>query len=55
MFATDISLLNRLLKVCYVPATSTSLPRLSAFFFLLQPQIVLMKRTSQAVRAIKQS
>jgi len=42
------SLQNRLLKVCYVPATSAGLPRL----FLLGP---LMKQTRQAVRAIKQS
>jgi hypothetical protein len=33
-FAIDIeSLLNRLLKVCYVPATSAGLPRLSFVFF----------------------
>ncbi len=42
---------NRLLKVCCVPATSASLPRL----FLLRPLTVLMKQTRQAVRAIKQS
>jgi len=29
------SLQNRLLKVCYVPATSASLPRLSFFFSFL--------------------
>jgi hypothetical protein len=46
------SLQNRLLKVCYVPATSTSLPRLPV---LLQPLKVLMKHTRQAVIAIKQS
>jgi hypothetical protein len=34
--ATDIkSLQNRLLKVCYVPATSASLPRVSFFFSFL--------------------
>jgi hypothetical protein len=38
------SLQNRLLKVCYVPATSTSLSRL--FFLVLQwPLTVLMKQT----------
>ncbi len=46
------SLQNRLLKVCYVPATSALLPRL---LFLLQPLTVLMKQTRQAVCAIKQS
>jgi hypothetical protein len=52
------SLQNRLLKVCYVPATSTSLKRLHLlffFFFGLQPLTVLMKQTRQAVHAIKQS
>jgi hypothetical protein len=58
--ATDIkSHKNRLLKVCYVPATSTDLPRVSFFFslsfLLLQLLTVLMKQTRQAVRAIKQS
>jgi hypothetical protein len=34
VWAIDIeSLQNRLLKVCYVPATSVGLPRLSFFFF----------------------
>jgi hypothetical protein len=42
---------NRLLKVCYVPATSASHPRL----FLLRPLTVLMKQTRQAVHAINQS
>ncbi len=41
------SLQNRLLKVCYVPATSAGLPRMSFFFsflfLLLQPVPVLMK------------
>ncbi len=50
---------NRLLKVCCVPATSASLPRVSFFFsflFLLQwPFTVLIKITRQAVCAIKQS
>jgi hypothetical protein len=50
---TDIeSLQNRLLKVCYVPATSANLQRL---LFLLRPLTVLIKQTRQAVRAIKQS
>ncbi len=51
--AIDIeSLQNRLLKVCYMPATSTGLPRL---LFLLLPLRVLMKQTRQVVHAIKQS
>ncbi len=45
------SLQNRLLKVCYVPATSASLPRL---LFLLRPLRALMKQTRQAVHAVKQ-
>jgi hypothetical protein len=43
---------NRLLKFCYVPLTSAARNRL---LFSLQPFIVLMKQTRQAVRAIKQS
>ncbi len=45
---------NRLLKVCYVPATSAVL---IAFFssFLLLPLTVLIKQTRQAVHTIKQS
>jgi hypothetical protein len=39
-----------LLKVCYVPATRASLPRVSFFFsflfLLLQPLTALMKQTS---------
>ncbi len=46
------SLLNRLLKVCYVPATSAGLSRL---LFLLRPLKVLMKQTRPAVHAVKQS
>jgi hypothetical protein len=42
------SLQNILLKVCYVPATRASLPRVSFFFsflfLLLQPLTVLMKQ-----------
>ncbi len=53
------SLQNRLLKVCYVPATSPDLPRVSFcfsfLFLLLRPLTVLMKQTRQAVCAIKQS
>jgi hypothetical protein len=45
------SLQNRLLKVCYAPATSTSLNRL----FLLQPLALLLKQTRQVVHTIKQS
>jgi hypothetical protein len=46
------SLQNRLLKVCYVPATSTRLPRL---LFLLLPLTVLIKQTRQAIHTIRQS
>jgi hypothetical protein len=46
------SLQNRLLKVCYVPATSASLSRL---LFLRWPFTVQMKQTRQAVPAFKQS
>ncbi len=48
------SLQNRLVKVCYVPATSPSLNRF-LFFFLLRSLTVLMKQTRQAVCAVKQS
>ncbi len=41
------SLQNRLLKVCYVPTASASIPRVSFFFYFiflfLQPLTVLMK------------
>ncbi len=43
---------NRLLKVCYVSATSAGLPGL---LFLLRPLIVLMRQTRQVVCAINQS
>ncbi len=46
------SIQNRLLKVCYVPATSAGLPRP---LFLLRSLTVLMKQTRQAVPAGKQS
>ncbi len=53
------SLQNRLLKVCYVPATSASLLRVSFVFYflflLLRALTVLMKQTGQAVRVVKQS
>jgi hypothetical protein len=50
----DIKRKNRLLKVYYVPATSTTF--LAFFlFFLLWPLTVLMKQTRQAVRLVKQS
>ncbi len=49
------SLQNRLLKVCYVPATSASLPRVSFFFsflfLLLRPLTVLISKQG----ALKQS
>jgi len=48
--------LNRLLMVCYVPATNASLKRLSKLLlFLSWPLTVLMKQTRKAVHAIKQS
>jgi hypothetical protein len=48
---------NRLLKVCYVPATSASFNRRLFFLylFLLRPLTVQMNQTRQAVRAIEQS
>jgi hypothetical protein len=46
---------NRLLKVCYVPATSTGLPRLLFSSFFMRPLTVVMKQTRQAGCAIKQS
>jgi hypothetical protein len=46
---------NRLLKVCYVPATSAASSKDFFLFFILQPFTVLMRQTRQAVRAIKQS
>jgi hypothetical protein len=46
---------NRLLKFCYVPATSAAHNRLLFFLFLLLPFTVLMKQTRQAVRVIKKS
>jgi hypothetical protein len=46
---------NRLLKFCYVSATSAAHNRLLFFIFLLRPFTVLMQQTRQAVRAIKQS
>jgi hypothetical protein len=50
----DMGRKNRLLKVCYVPATSTTF--LAFFrFFLLWSLTVLMRQTRQAVCAINQS
>jgi hypothetical protein len=49
----DIKRKNRLLKVCYVPTTSTPFGPFS--LFLLQPLTVLMRQTRQAVCAINQS
>ncbi len=46
--------LNRLLKVCYVPTTSTLLIAFFSFL-LLWPLTVLMKPTRQPVYAVKQS
>jgi hypothetical protein len=46
---------NRLLKFCYVPATSAAHNRLLFFLFLLRPFTVLMKQTRQAVCTAKQS
>ncbi len=43
---------NRLLKVCYVPATCDSISRL---LFLRWPLTVLMMQTRQVVCAFKQS
>ena len=43
---------NRLLKVCYVPATSAGL---ASLLFFLGPLTVLMKQTRQPVHAIKLS
>jgi hypothetical protein len=51
-YAQILKVQNRLLKVCYVPATSASLSRL---LFLRWPLTVLMKQTRQAVHAFKQS
>jgi len=46
----DIERKNRLLKVCYAPATRATF--LAFFlFFLLWPLAVLMKQTRQVVRA----
>jgi hypothetical protein len=52
--AKDIKRKYRLLKVCYVPATSTAF---LVFFslLLLWPLTLLIRQTRQAVRAINQS
>ncbi len=49
----DIERKYRLLKVRYVPATSTTF--LVFFIFFLQPLTVLMRQSRQLVRAINQS
>ncbi len=46
---------NRLLKVCYVPASSAVLIAFFSSQLLLRPLTVLMKQTRQPVHTIKQS
>jgi hypothetical protein len=47
---------QKVLKVCYLPATSAGLARVSfSFFLLLWPLTVLMKQTKQVVHSVKQS
>jgi hypothetical protein len=46
---------NRLLEVCYVPATSATSSKAFVSFFTLRPFIVLTRQTRQALHAIKQS
>ncbi len=56
LLSIDIeSLQNRLLKVCYVPATSACLHRLLFIIFLLRPLTALIKETRQTISAIKHS
>jgi hypothetical protein len=50
----DIKRKNRLLKVCYVPTTSTTFLAF-LLFFMLWPLAVLKKPTRQAVPAVKKS
>jgi hypothetical protein len=50
VISIDIERKNRLLRVCYVPTTSTTF--LAPFFFLLWPLTVIMKQTMQAVCTI---
>jgi hypothetical protein len=51
----DIKIIkNRLLKVCYVPATTAASFKAFFLFIILRPFTVLMRHTRQAVRAIKQ-
>ncbi len=55
---SQISKEYRLLKFCYVPATSATSSKafLASFlFFLLRPLTVLMKQTRQVLCTIKQS
>ncbi len=50
--AIDIkSLQNRLLKVCYVPATSAGLPRVSFFFSFLFFVAAAINSTNEANKA----
>ncbi len=51
------SLRNRLLKICYVPATSAGLPRVTFFFsFFVAVAINSTNEANrQAVRVVKQS
>ncbi len=53
------SLQNRLLKVCYVPATSAGLPRVKLLLFFSFFVVVAISSTNkankQAVHAVKQS
>ncbi len=50
------SLQNRLLKVCFVPATRAGLPRVSFFFFFVAVVIYSTNEANKAaVHAIKQS
>jgi hypothetical protein len=43
---------NRLLKFCYVPATSAAQNRLLFFFFLLRLFTVLMNQARQALSSL---
>jgi hypothetical protein len=45
------SLQNRLLKVCYVPATNTGLPRVSFFFSFLFFVSAAINSTNEANKA----
>jgi hypothetical protein len=47
----EMDIIKKLLKVCYVPATSAT----SSKAFLLRPFTILMRQTRQVVHAIKRS